>query len=315
MAFSRKKLISGKEVTDIGLSSRVLDKGRRIINKNGSFNIQRSGLPFFESFSIYHWLISMSWTKFCLLILAGYLVVNLIFASLYYAGGEENFAGMIVSNNFERFLNEFFFSTQTFTTVGYGRINPVGVYSNIVSSIESLTGLLSLALATGLLYGRFVKPIAKIIYSDNAVISPYESINGFQFRMANKRSDHNMVEVSVELMLATVENDSRKFYTLKLEYGKINMFTATWTVNHPINEESPIYGMTADDLKALDAEFLILMKGYDDTFAQIVHSRYSYKYDEIIWGAKFKGVYKKGDDSMTIIELDKISDCEKVELN
>lgn len=306
--YNKKTTVKGKEVTDLGLGSKIFDKKNRVINRDGSFNLKRRGLPFFESFSIYHWLISMSWFKFCSLILAAYLVVNVFFATLYFIGGDANFEGIQTNNNFDRFLNEFFFSTQTFTTVGYGRINPVGVYSNIISSIESLSGLLSLALATGLLYGRFVRPVAKIIYSENALIAPYKDITGFQFRIANKRSDHQMVDTEVDVLLSRVENDALKFYNLKLEYKKITMFTATWTVNHPIDEESPLYGLTEDDLKEMDSEFFVLLKGFDDTFAQQVHSRSSYKYNEIVWGAKFVSVYGKSDDGETTIELDRISE-------
>ncbi len=311
--YNKKTTVKGKEVTDLGLGSKIFDKKNRVINRDGSFNLKRKGLPFFESFSIYHWLISMSWFKFCSLILAAYLLVNIFFATLYFIGGDANFEGIQTNNNFDRFLNEFFFSTQTFTTVGYGRINPVGVYSNIISSIESLSGLLSLALATGLLYGRFVRPVAKIIYSDNALIAPYKDITGFQFRIANKRSDHQMVDTEVDVLLSRVENDALKFYNLKLEYKKITMFTATWTVNHPIDEESPLYGLTEDDLKEMDSEFFVLLKGFDDTFAQQVHSRSSYKYNEIIWGAKFVSVYGKSDDGETTIELDRISEITKIE--
>lgn len=311
--YNKKTTVKGKEVTDLGLGSKIFDKKNRVINRDGSFNLKRKGLPFFESFSIYHWLISMSWFKFCGLILAAYLLVNIFFATLYFIGGDANFEGIQTNNNFDRFLNEFFFSTQTFTTVGYGRINPVGVYSNIISSIESLSGLLSLALATGLLYGRFVRPVAKIIYSDNALIAPYKDITGFQFRIANKRSDHQMVDTEVDVLLSRVENDALKFYNLKLEYKKISMFTATWTVNHPIDEESPLYGLTEDDLKEMDSEFFVLLKGFDDTFAQQVHSRSSYKYNEIIWGAKFVSVYGKSDDGETTIELDRISEITKIE--
>ncbi len=314
MIFNKRNKISKDEVTDLGLGNRIFDKNIRLINRDGSFNIKRKGLPFFESFSIYQWLISMSWLKFCGLIFSGYLIVNLFFATLYFIGGEANFEGIETNNDFDRFLNEFFFSTQTFTTVGYGRINPVGVYSNIISSIESLTGLLSLALATGLLYGRFVRPVAKIIYSENAVIAPYKDITGFQFRIANKRADHQMVDTEVDVLLSRIENDSVKFYNLELEYKKISLFTATWTVNHPIDQNSPLFGQTEEDLKATDSEFIILIKGFDDTFAQVVHSRSSYKYNEIIWGAKFASVYGKSEVGRTTIELDKISDIYSVPL-
>ncbi len=226
-----------EEVTDLGIGNKVLDSDQRIVTKEGKFNIERRGISFFKSFSIYHYLISISWLKFCSLILMAYLLVNIFFALLYLAGGVENFEGIEINNTLDLFLNVFFFSTQTFTTVGYGRINPVGVYPNIISSIESLTGLLSLALATGLLYGRFSRPVAKIIYSDNAIIAPFKGLNAFQFRIANMKNDHDMIDVETEVILSKEQNNSRKFYNLKLEYRKINFFNASWTINHIINEE------------------------------------------------------------------------------
>lgn len=317
MAFNRKVKTSKKfkEVTDLGLGSKVADLNQRIITKEGRFNIERRGIPFLKSFSFYHYLISISWLKFCTLILAAFIIINVIFALLYLAGGVENFEGIETTDTFDRFVNEFFFSTQTFTTVGYGRINPVGVYSNIISSIESLGGLLSLALATGLLYGRFSRPYAKILYSEKAIVSPFRDTNAFQFRIANQRENHDMIDVEIEVILSKVENDSRRFFNLKLEYKKISFFTASWTVNHIIDEESPMFGMTENDLKDADCEFLILLKGFDDTFAQYVNSRFSYRYDEIVWGAKFKNIYGKAKDGRGMVELDRISELEKAELN
>ncbi|HMS65879.1 MAG TPA: ion channel, partial [Ignavibacteria bacterium] len=241
MAFTKKfkKQKNFKELNDLGLGSKVIDTSQRIITKEGKYNIERRGIPFLRSFSFYHYLISISWLKFCSLILITFVIINVIFALLYLAGGVENFEGIETTNTFDRFINEFFFSTQTFTTVGYGRINPVGVYSNIISSIESLGGLLSLALATGLLYGRFSRPYAKILYSEKAIIAPFRDTNAFQFRIANLRENHDMIDVEIEVILSKVVNDSRKFYNLKLEYKKISFFSASWTVNHVIDEESP----------------------------------------------------------------------------
>jgi len=317
MTFNKKsrKISMPEEVTDLGIGNKVLDSDQRIVTKEGKFNIERRGISFFKSFSIYHYLISISWLKFCSLILMAYLLVNIFFALLYLAGGVENFEGIEINNTLDLFLNVFFFSTQTFTTVGYGRINPVGVYPNIISSIESLTGLLSLALATGLLYGRFSRPVAKIIYSDNAIIAPFKGLNAFQFRIANMKNDHDMIDVETEVILSKEQNNSRKFYNLKLEYRKINFFNASWTINHIINEESPVYGLSEKDLKDSDCEFLILIKGYDNTFAQYVNSRYSYRYDELIWGASFANIYGRSEDGRGMIELDKISLIEKAELN
>lgn len=303
-----------KEVTDLGLGSYVPEGSHRIINKDGSFNVIRKGLSYFETFSMYQWLITMSWLKFGTLIFSSYLVINIFFAFLYYIGGESNFEGIEASTEFHKFLNEFFFSTQTFTTVGYGRINPVGIYANTISSIESLIGLLSLAVATGLLMGRFVRPVAKIIYSENALIAPYKDITGLQFRIANKRADHQMVDVEADLLLSRIKDGKVKFDNLKLEYDKITFFTTTWTINHPITDESPIFGKTEKDLRDCNAEFFILIKGFDDMFAQIVHSRSSYKFDELIWGAKFVSIYAPSEEGKTIIDLEKISSYTKAEL-
>jgi len=317
MALNSKtnKSTKAKEVNDLGLGSRVIDPSQRIVTKDGRFNIERTGLPFLKSFSIYHYLISISWKKFCALILISYIIINIFFALLYLAGGEENFEGIETTNTFDRFVNEFFFSTQTFTTVGYGRINPVGIYANVISSIESLTGLLSLAIATGLLYGRFSRPVAKIIYSDNALIVPFKDTKAFQFRIANMRNDHNMVDVETEVILSKIENDSRRFFNLKLEYKKISFFSATWTVNHVIDEDSPLFGISEKELEEIDGEFLILLKGFDDTFAQYVNSRYSYRHDEVVWGAKFTNIYGKNDSGRAMVELDKLSEYEKAELS
>lgn len=313
MAFDNKSKKS-RHLEDLGLNTSALTKNQRVLNKDGGFNIERRGIPFLKSFSFYHYLTSVSWLKFCMIIFVSYIIVNLFFATLYYIGGEENFAGIEATTGFERFLNEFFFSTQTLTTVGYGKISPVGIYSNVISSIESLAGLLSLALATGLLYGRFSKPVAKIIYSDKALIAPFKDKNAFQFRIANQRSDHNMVDVEVDVILSLVENKRRVFYNLKLEYSKVTFFNSSWTVNHPIDEESPLFGMTSENLKEFDSEFLIMIKGFDNTFAQTVHSKSSYMFNEIVWGAKYVRIYGINEEGKAMIELDKLSEYEKADL-
>lgn len=317
MAFNKKagRPSKTKEVNDLGLGSKVIDTNQRLVNKDGRFNIDRRGIPFLESFSLYHYLITISWVKFCLLILTAFIIVNVLFAFLYLAGGVENFAGIETSGSFDRFINEFFFSSQTFTTVGYGRINPVGIYSNVISSVEALTGLLSLALATGLLYGRFSRPVAKIMYSEKAIIAPFKEHNAFQFRIANMRNDHDMIDVETEVIFSKIVNETRRFFNLKLEYKRVSFFNASWTINHIIDEDSPLNGVTEDILKKTDSEFLILIKGYDNTFAQFVNSRFSYRYDEIVHGAKFVNIYGKSEDGRAMVELNRLSEYEKASLN
>jgi len=313
------RLKTRKETNELGFGAVLTDVTQGIINKDGTFNVKRTGIPFWESFGFYHFFINMSWLKFCGYIILLYTVINLFFTSLYLIAGTDGIIGISDKNFFEKILYTFFFSTQTFTTVGYGTISPTGIIHNFIASVESLVGLLSLAFATGLLYGRFAKPVAKILYSENALIAPFKNFNALQFRVANQRFKHEMIDVEVTMILTVIENIDgvlkRQFFTLELEYSKISFFASTWTVNHVINENSPLYGLTKEDLEGIDAEFLILLKGFDTAYAQIVQSLYSYRYPDIVWGAKFKKIYGRSKSGKMEVELDKINDYEKAELN
>jgi inward rectifier potassium channel len=308
-----------EEIKDLGLSSKEITKGERLMNKNGTFNGRRVGLRFLESFNFYHYLVGLSWFKFMLIVVAGYVGLNFIFALVYYALGiESHLLGIIAHNEFDKFLEGFFFSFQSFTTVGYGRISPMGFWASSIAAFESLIGLLTLAIATGLFYGRFSRPVSRILYSKNALIAPFKDINGFMFRMANKQKSE-MIDVEMRIAVSYLEikngTPARRFFNLELEYSKINFFPMTWTINHPIDKNSPLYGMTELQLKDSQAEFFILFQGFDDTFSQVVNSRTSYRYDEIVYGAKFVNIYGLDDDGRTIVELNKISDYEPAKSN
>lgn len=306
-----------EEVIDLGFGQKESVKGQRIINKDGSFNLKKKGIPFLESFNFYHYLVTISWTRFILIVLAGYVVINLLFGLIYYLIGVENLDGVSAADGFGKFLAVFFFSAQTFTTVGYGHISPIGVESNTVAALESLISLLSLALATGLLYGRFSRPIARLLFSKHSIIAPFRGMKAYQFRVTNKQRSQ-MINVNVTVMLTILEDTDgvsvRKYYNLKLEYPQINMFPSVWTVNHPIDENSPMFGITHDTLMKGEAEIMILLKGYDDTFSQDVHTRFSYRADEIVWGAKFVNLFGKEDDGIPTIAVDRIDEYEKAEL-
>ncbi len=306
---------SQEEVKDLGIGSKDLSKSKRIVNKDGSFNVRKTGLGFAESFKFYHYLVTVSWAKFILIVFLGYIFINLIFAMVYYLIGAENLTGVIAETNFEKFTEAFFFSAQSFTTVGYGRISPVGFTASAIAAFESLIGLLGLALATGLLYGRFSRPIPKIIYSNKALIAPYKDIKGFMFRVANKQKSQ-MVDVEVRVMLSIFENTNgnrtRKFYGLKLEYSTINFFPTIWTVNHPINEKSPLFGLDEKNLKENGAEFLVLLKGFDDTFSTTVHDRFSFTADEVVWDAKFVNIFGTDEDGIGTVALERIGDYDKL---
>ncbi len=317
LPFSKKNNQASSEIyKDLGFGTQV-NNSPRYLNPDGSFNVQRKGLPFFQSFNIYHKLITMSWQKFYPLVFLAYIAANIFFAGLYVLAGPRQFDGATGTSLSHRIYDAFFFSTQTFTTVGYGHISPMGLMPNIISAIESMVGLLSFALATGLLYGRFSKPVAKIIYSRHAVIAPYKGITAFEFKLSNKRK-HELIEVEMELIFVckTTENGrlTGRFESLSLERKKISFMPLTWTIVHPIDEKSPLYGITEKDLEDSDAEFLTILKAFDDTFSQHVYSRSSYKYSEIVWGAKFINNFNKVVDGITIVELDRIHELENAPL-
>ena len=303
-----------KQAQDPGLGEKYFKHTKRIINKDGSFNIKRTGGGL-SSINAFHYLINISWTKFLLIVFAGFVCVNLFFAILYQLAGIQNLSNAASKDEMESFLNTFFFSVQTFATVGYGGIHPTGIFSNIIASLESMTGILSFALATGLLYGRFSKPSAKIIFSDKAIITSFKEGKALMFRVANSR-ENILMEMEANAMLTYLDKSdnrfTRKYYPLKLEIKFIYFFPLPWTIVHPIDEDSPLYGKTAKDLEELEAELLIMVKGFDDSFSQHVITRSSYKHDEIDWDVKFVRAYSTDETGETIVDLEKVSETERI---
>lgn len=299
-----------------GLSTLVSNQGNRFLNRDGTFNVHKTGVPFLERISFFNSLITMSWPAFFVLIFGGYFLVNLVFAIFYYFAGAEDFLGVANSTDGGRFLDIFFFSAQTLTTVGYGRVNPTGLLTNIVASIEALSGLLSFALATGLMYGRFSRPVANIRFSDQALIAPYRGGKAVMFRLANTKNNQ-LIDASIQVLLGMIVKDSekeaRQVYRLELERSEINFFAANWTVVHPLDEKSPLFGMSQSDFEKMDVEFMISLRAYDDTFGQSIHARHSFKYFEMVWDARFKPMFTRSTDGRTtILKLNAISDYENV---
>ncbi len=298
---------------DPGLTQQVNGALRRAINKDGSFNVERRGTSWRDIHPYLH-LINASWPVFLGFVFVAYLAVNTIFAAIYFSLGTSEILGSAAPNPFARFMNDFFFSSHTLTTVGYGNLAPAGMAANGVAAFESLVGLMGFALATGLLFGRVSKPSARIGFSERALIAPYQDQSSFQFRIVNLRSNV-LIELQASLLLMTVEGTplTRKYTALPLERQSVYFFPLTWTVVHPIDESSPLYGKTPDQLRALQAEVLILIKAFDETFSQTVNTRYSYRFDEIEWGAKFSPAFKIDDDGDMILEVDRVGEFARVE--
>lgn len=281
----------------------------------------RAGTRGRQTFAPYHALLGMGWGRFLAIIAVFYVMVNALFAVGYLACGPgaligTGFAGH--SSFFSHYFRAYFFSVETFGTVGYGNIAPIGMPANVLLTVESFVGLLSAALTTGLVFARFSRPNASIVYSKQALIAPYRGMKAFMFRCANERSDQ-LIEVSVEIMYSRIHVRSngervREFTALPLEFDKVTFFALSWTVVHPIDESSPLFNASPEDLAGSEAEFLILLSGNDETFAQAVHSRTSYKANEIVWNARFRSMFiESRERGTTGMDLSRIHEYELVD--
>lgn len=305
------------EYQDLGFGSVVARESRqRLLNQDGSFNIHRKGLNDVALRNIYHWLLTMPWWEFLGFVIVLYLGINLVFAVFFLLGGEGALADGSAAPVRNLFARAFFFSVQTFGTIGYGVISPIGTAANILVTVESIVSILLHALVTGMFFARFSRPSAQVKFSEQVIIAPYQDAKALMFRLVNMRTSQ-LIEVSAQVLLVrfVVEDAkvARRFELLSLERQKVSFFPLAWTVVHPINEESPLYNVTAEDLKKSDAEILILLTAIDEDFAQTVHTRTSYKPDEIIWNAKFVNMYNRtGTDDPVSIDVKKLSKIEKL---
>ena len=296
-----------EENLDLGFGSVVSQESRtRFLNRDGTFNVSRIGLPVISSVNFYHLLLTISWRKFLAIVTGLYLLINLIFTCGYLLCGSNSIADTSNYPLQNEFWRAFFFSVETFATIGYGTIHPVGYLANFVVTLEAFFGLLSQALITGLLFARFSRPTAQIVFSQTAVIAPYQEVTAFMFRLVNQRSNQ-LFEVKAQVLLARFVNENgksvRRFEALELERPSVSFMPLSWTIVHPITSESPMFGLNDEDLRQTDAEFLVLLTANDETFAQTVHTRSSFKPDEVKWGSKFSDMYVR-DKKMKNVTID-----------
>ncbi|KPM49278.1 ion channel [Jiulongibacter sediminis] len=290
MASKNNNVEQERSREDSGFGTRATSTTARLIRSDGSFNVRKLNQSFESQLNIYHRLINMHWIRFGLFILLFYFLLNLLFAAIYYYIGVEHLEGISTNHGMNAFWEAFFFSSQTLTTVGYGKISPEGYLTSFVAALEALIGLMTFAIMTGLLYGRFSKPNPRIRYSERALIAPYLDITGFMFRMANEKTNQ-LMDVEVNIIFTRNEEVKgeikRKYYTLPLERNKIKYMATDWTVVHPITTDSILFNETPESLEASDGEFMISVQATNDTMSDPVHSQKSYMYNELVWGAKF----------------------------
>lgn len=298
---------------ELGFGKNITTEGR-MMNADGSFNSRRQSITAGDN--IYYHLIRMSWTRFFLLVFASYLLINAVFALCYCLLGISHLQGIVPGSFLHDFTEAYFFSTQTLTTVGYGRINPLGISANVVASLESFIGLLAFALISGILYGRFSRPLAKIVFSEKLLVSPYRDGQALMFRLANARKSE-LLETEVKMVIAINQPDDdghliRRFFPLELEFNKISFFPLSWTIVHALTDKSPVYGFTDKDLIEAKAEFLILVSGVDETNQQTLHARRSYTTDELMWNARFRPVIGRSSGTLPFLLTRQVGEFEEM---
>ncbi len=318
MSFSKKINTKAKSDINTGFGTNATNYGGRFITKSGNANVRKTGISLLESISWYHTMLTIPRWKFMIIVIAFYFFVNCFFASWYYIIGVEHLNGVNAKSALDKFGQAFFFSIQTFTTVGYGHISPSGFMTSFVAAIEALFGLLSFAIATGLFYGRFSKPKGHLLFSENALIAPYKDITGLMIRVSPYKNT-NLTDAEAKITLGmTIEENGKlvnKFFQLDLEYATVNALTLSWTLVHPIAENSPLYGFTAEDYAKIEGEILVFVKMFDDMYSANVVKRTSYTFAEVVYGAKFNLMYSKSsDDSKTILHIDKLNSYNRVGL-
>jgi len=259
----------------------------------------------------YHLMHSLSWRVFFGGVLAIYLLVNLVFATLYFVGDHA-----VANARPGSFADCFFFSTETLATVGYGAMSPATVYGHVVATVEIIIGMLSLAVITGLMFARFAKPTARALFSRVAVVAPFNGAPMLMLRVANERRN-SIVEASANLTLSKAErtlegNSFRRFYDLKLERQRSSLFVLSWTIMHRIDESSPLFGADAASLAAQDVRLQISITGIEESLAATVHARHDYLHDAILFGQRLVDIFHTGPDGKVYIDLTRFHDVEPI---
>jgi inward rectifier potassium channel len=308
-----------KTIVNTGFSNSNTNTGGRFVNKDGMPNVKKVGLGLLEGISWFHYLLRLNSLKFLALIFLFFVLVNLFFALLYLWIGVDHLGGLDATSALEKFGEAYFFSAQTFTTVGYGRINPTGFAASALASFEALVGLLSFAIATGLFYARFSKPKAFIKFSHNAILAPYKDGLAIMLRVSpfkNNVLTDAEAKMTVGLMIEENGKQLNRFFLMELEYAKVNALTLSWTIVHPINEDSPFYRFTQQDFENAKGEILIFVSAFDDIYSNTVVARASYTLDEMIMGAKFLPMYFRDEaEPDTILDISKINAHERVDIS
>lgn len=286
----------------------------RFFQKDGTVKIKRKGLAVLDRISWYNALIQMPRWKLWLTLISVYIFLNLIFAAFYFLIGIQYIEGTEKGSGWMNFAEAFFFSAQTFTTVGYGHISPTGLLTNAIAAFEAFVGLLCFAMVSGIFYARFAKPKPFLHFSDIALLSPHNEGQALVLRVVPYK-DHYLVDAEVKVSLV-IRNETghHDFFSLQIELRRVDALVLNWTIVHPITEGSPLHNKTIKQLRDDEAEIFVFLKAHDEVYANPVVARTSYTTDDIIENARFKRMYHpsaNGDEM--VLHIDMLNDYEIVE--
>src|SRR6516164_10020175 len=260
---------------------------------------------------LYHNLLILPWPIFLVVLAFVYLGLNIFFALLYLLGGDA-----IANARPGAFSDAFFFSVETLSTIGYGQMSRATLYGNVVMTIEALAGVMLVAVAAGLMFARFSKPTARVVFSKVAVVGPFNGVPTLSLRLANERRNQILdAQVSVALVRdeRTAEEDwIRRFYDLQLARQRSPIFAMTFTVMHPIDPASPLWNETPSSLAERAVEIIVTVSGLDETISHPVHARTSYLADELLWGRRFADVFAETQDGRLAIDYRRFHDTEPI---
>lgn len=319
MAESTEPQQDGQSERDLGLGGRIAQSRQtRIMRPDGSLNVVRLGHGFWQSLNLYQHLLTVTWPRFFLYVFVVYLGANILFASLYLAAGPGAIRGGDGGDASARWHNAIFFSVQTIATIGYGQMTPSGTIANSLVAIEALTGLMGFALITGILFARFSRPSAHVLRSRVAVVAPYRGKTGLMFRIANGRSSQ-LIDVKATVTYSWMDRSEegraiRRFRQLPLERDSVSLLPTQWIVVHPIDEQSPFAGLNQERILGADPEVFVSLSAIDETFSQIVHSRFSYADRDLVHGARFTDLFGTTADGVLTVDLSRLSDFDRVPL-
>jgi len=278
-------------------------KNSRIVRRDGRFNITAPGAPIRSFSDLAHLLLTMGWGRFIALLITGYFAVNALFALVYLACGD-----IIDGAEPGSFRDAFDFSVQTMSTIGYGGLSPATPLADVLVAIESMVGLLGFAVVTGLMFAKFARPTARVLFSETAVVRPRDGQPTLQFRIANQRGN-KIVDAEMNLIVVydhvTQEGEAmRSFLPMPLVRERSPMFALSWTGMHVIDDASPLHGRDREWFVAKNAELVVTLSGIDDTFNQPVHAQFSYVAAEIRWNHAFADIIRLNPDGTRSIDYD-----------